>query len=278
MRRKGESVLASLGAFQRDLLRAPVVSQTTRGDEHHMDVVARLTRDHGFEPLGIGSTRVVIEVEADAGCFSNAVAKVAFDWRGLVHNIDEAAAWLGFPTRVRRHFAPCICIAPTFVVVQEHCVSISPPTLTGDARQDLEWRAETRAAAVRWHEAINEMRRALGAEEKKLSDGHRMQNYGVRESGELVALDYGHGVTAAPELTWHWVYERSAAGPVWLDPVARKRSQEGLERPTAYTPFSLCERAVGRVRSSDPCPCGDRRQFSACCKSREVLDGNWRAA
>jgi hypothetical protein len=230
------------------------------------DETARLAREHGFDPLGIGSTRFGVAVDGlPAG---RAVAKIAHDVRGLIFNLQEATFWLTFPKRTRRWLTPCVLLSPRLVLFQEWVEVVGPSlyeTLAHDSA-DYDSVADATlailAAQERFVEEWLELRLALGLTTE--ADDFRADNHGVRDSGEFVVIDYGEKWPPI-EAAWAAVLCRLKQGSLWLDERARAATRQHLgPSPERSTLLGFLELAGLRFDAPDPCPCGSSVPFGDC--------------
>jgi hypothetical protein len=81
------------------------------------------------------------------------------DDRGLAANLQEAAAWLVLPKRMREYLAPCVLISPGLVLVQERVELFAPGRL---ATLQRDTSAELDAVDPGWIECIDYAWRELG--------------------------------------------------------------------------------------------------------------------
>lgn len=206
--------LDALGALQREVLEAvlPKASLGTGYTELAGGIV-EIAEARGFEVLGFGSSRVVVGLEG-----GELVAKIAHDLRGLVHNLQEATAWLGFPERIRIHLAPCRALSPELVLLQERAEPAGPNLIEGSESAPLVTPAD--------RDRIHRLRAALGQGPPR---GYRMDNFGWIKGDQLVALDYGEDFLPI-EPVWSWVLRRLDDGPVTLDEDERFELYREIER------------------------------------------------
>lgn len=263
--------LELLARLQLDALETPAITlarSRLSGEEYDggepMDVAepvnaaAALAREHGFRPVGCGSTRVAVEC-AEGG----AVAKVAFDFRGLLYNVQEATSWLALPEPIRHHMAPSRVLTPALVLVQERADVIGPP-LTESVQRDT-W-SEQVAAVEAVGELIEEAERGLGFQ--SAARWIRPDNWGLH-CGRVVALDYAEKHRPIPAV-WAWALHRLDGGPLWLDRAARNGLYEqlahsGVSVRDLPTVLALARRAGVSPADTDPCPCGSTAQpFGSC--------------
>jgi hypothetical protein len=269
----GVAQLRALEQLQAELLTDLAPEMATREGSDYEDLllraVARAEAD-GHAVLGAGSSRMAVETNLG-------VAKLAYDYRGLVWNLQEAAAWLVLPRRMRAHLAPGVVLAPGLVLVQERVEPLSP-TLIESLRRDT---STVRAAAVQeYADAINGAWVAFGF--GGAGDTVRLDNWGLHE-GRVVTSDYGE-IWRPLEPVWAWLLHRLREGPshggakfplrpVRLDRAERarlyrafgRREVPGVARPTV---LALAERAGLRPPPDGPCPCGSRdvERFADCAR------------
>jgi SEC-C motif len=229
-----------------------------------------LAREHGLAVVGAGSTRVAVE----AG--SGAVAKYAHALNGLALNLSEAAFWLAFPERIRRHLAPCLVLSPELVLVQERVEHLAPTLLDEDLEAHLEKRRELRKAgnrAVRKRLAgINRQRAGVGFTMPIIGGKVRLDNYGLR-GDRVVEVDYAEHWQPV-EAAWAWLLRRLDGGEtVRLDDDERAAFYGELEEHGAVSyarqsPLTFAARAGLRYAAEDPCPCGSGETYGECAPER----------
>lgn len=223
------------------------------------------------EPVeGCGSTRLGIDV--GTAWQTPAIAKLAYDYCGPMFNLQEAATWLAFPERLRRHMAPTLVLTPKLVLIQRR-VEVLGPTLP----QTLD-----RASSFAEADAATSPERAqvLDQYERRITDAlevlgfpggsvviRRLDNWGVH-NGEVVSIDTAEKWRPMWPV-WAYLLKRLDDGPVWLDQDERKRLYRyfkrgkfaAVNRPTVW---NLAERAGIKAAKADPCPCGRAGPFGDC--------------
>jgi hypothetical protein len=264
---------AGLAELQREALRE--LAPDAHGAEGqgayipYLKAATELASDHGFAPLGGGSSRFAVEAGELRGV--RAVAKLAYTAPGLVHNLQEAIFWLVFPAQVRRYLAPSLALAPSFVLLQERVEVLGPPLLDALELDDL-GEQELDRVLKRYEREILEGRRVLGSPAPGEQQKIRLDNYGIRRRGEVVAIDYGEKwKPIAP--AWSVVLERLAHGPLSLTGTERARilnaslkslragARADRTRPTLMT---FLRQAGVSPAGGERCPCGGDRTYSDC--------------
>lgn len=228
-------VVPALSRLQAEALDDPTLP--AKGDATHMTAEAveravALADAHGFQAVGCGSTRLAVEVAGDT------VAKVAFDLRGVIYNLQEATAWLWVADELRAHLAPCVALAPSLVLFQERLEVLGPTLIETMRRDTLQERTET---LHRFHGEIEDLRFSLGFE--ATTDGVRLDNYGQRD-GQIVLLDYAERWPPF-EVAWGWVLDQLDEGPVRLDQRGRAAFWEQWSWPARPPSMSELARRAG---------------------------------
>jgi hypothetical protein len=259
-------VSAQLEALER--LQAELLRTLERGGagvhpQPYLEKAIGIAGRHGFEVIGGGSSRIAIPL-------GDVAAKLAWQPEGLLLNLNEAVTWLAADPKIRRYFTPGILLSPALVLLQERVEVCGPPLIdyiglsTEEERQlDLERKLEHDG----WKNDIVRLKAALGIK----VDGtrwHRLDNFGIRENGRLVAIDFGEKWQPI-EACWEIVLRRLENGPLPLT----ARSVKWLERETLafsrdpnrarrldcvgrFPLWAFLERAGASPRETDPCPCG----------------------
>jgi hypothetical protein len=297
--------LDALGRLQVELLRE-LVPEPPTGPEPYLKEAIRIAHRHGFEVIGGGSSRIAVP-------FEDKVAKVAWWEEGLRLNLQEAVVWLAVDPQTRRYFAPCILLAPTFVLLQEHVEVCGPPLtdclavskkrereLATNRDREFERRKveilELKMAiypdppggsdAEQTARRIHELARGIGISPdpdfKVGSREIRLDNFGIRANGDLVAIDFGEKWEPI-EACWEIVLRRLEDGPLplttatteWLeaemlalstDPDRARR----LRWVTDLDRMAFLSRAGVWPLDTDPCPCGSGATYGECyCANEE---------
>lgn len=152
--------------------------------------------------LGLGSGRCVLVFGEDLA------VKVPWNLAGAVDNLAEVACWLS-DERVREAMMSPVGLTPSLLLITERAQRLWPePQSTLDDRP---------AACERWLDPINALRERIGLAPDTVASV-RLENYGVRGDGELVALDVTGGSPAALA----YAFKRRRRAVFWLDDHARQ--------------------------------------------------------
>ena len=293
---KRSTSLGRLAALQRDALRhmgrdrellSARAEREGKKPSHVWGLEAdRLAAKHGFEALGCGSTRLAVAADC---VWPGAVAKVAFEPRGLVYNLNEAALWITLPDEIKTHLAPALGISPQLVCLMERLEPVVPSLV------DLA-RGPADAFACPYddgEESITpEHIEAVATVQERIGQGRpvliRANNHGVRPGtdGHFVLCDYGER-WPAPEPTWAWLVgelqARRGLQPLdddaqrehwaWvLDEIDSDRLHSALDPRPSF--LSLMRRAGFRLgaTSTQSCLCGSGRPLATCVDDDCVLN------
>lgn len=239
--------LLDLAELQRRALLLTGAGVRGRGSDPYAYVEEGLefARRRGAEPLGVGSSRIVVALEDVPGS-PRLAAKLAWNLFGLAHNLNEAAGSLAYPEPFRRRIAPVHAISSELVVIVERAEPLSAST---DLRAG--WLQEDRAEADR-------VRAEIGPSDEMV------RNWGRDRDGRLVLLDYA--ATLAPRAAVAWAHRNSRHGLLTIDEAAADRYDRRARPRAPVEPrlSSLAERAGWTT--SDRCVlCGYGESFPQCC-------------
>jgi hypothetical protein len=192
--------------------------------------VAECCRASGFEPLGMGSTRVAVPLQNKR---SGAVYSVKLTWNsyGRGRNLWQAIRWMAMNDERAMHAVPCFVLTTDELLVTPFARPVAPafdPTLLDvplDQAQMVYARLridlaggqlkDTHRAAERWGEEARAADAILGI---GADEPLRLNNYGLFD-GRLVNVDAAHRPPVDVDMddAVQWVREQLEHGDLVLD-------------------------------------------------------------